>query len=138
MRSFVLAFIVLLLSGCATVYKQSGVSSLPSSDIAVVDVDPCGIGDSCIFFQEIDGKWRGVGSITRYELVPGERVLKVVFVAPGFRGNDGILVKFNARPGGHYLVRGNVDESRRSWSPEIVDAQTHKVVSEKVGAGAVY
>lgn len=138
MKNIILVLVVLLLPGCATVYKQAGVSSLPSSEVAVVDVAPCEIGDSCIFFQEIDGKWRGVGSITHYELLPGTRVLKVVFVAPGLRGNGGILVKFNARPGGHYFVRGNVDEARRSWSPEIIDAQTGKVVSEKVAVKAVY
>jgi hypothetical protein len=64
-KNLILVLVVLLLSGCAAVYKQAGISSLPSSEVAVVDVDPCGIGDSCIFFQEIDGKWRGVGSINR-------------------------------------------------------------------------
>jgi hypothetical protein len=126
------------LAGCTSVYKQDGVSSLPSSKMAVIDVPPCKLFSQCIFIQEIDGKWRGVGSITRYELLPGVRTLKLVFVAPGKRGEDGIIVRFDAQPGKRYAIEGNVSDSNMTWRPEVVNAVTREVVSRNVGVAAVY
>lgn len=137
MKAIVAALVSLLLVGCASVYRQDGIASFDTSKIAVIESSPCK-NDQCLIIQEIDGKWRGPGWFKRYELLPGTRKLKLVYVAPGTRGKNAVLIEFNAQPGGTYVVRENANYSTMKWNPEIVDVATQQVVSKQVGTASTY
>lgn len=140
-RAIIAALPLLLLIGCASVYKQHGVTSSDPSKIAVIEDEPCK-NKQCLVIQEIDGKWRGVGWIKRYELVPGTRTFKFVFVGAGgvygVHGQNAILVQFEAKAGRSYVIRHNANFGAMDWKPEVVDVATHEVVSTQVGTAIAY
>ncbi len=105
--------------------------------MAVIEAEPCK-DNQCLLVQEIDGKWRGPGWIKRYELVPGARRLKLVFMAPGLRGENAVLVEFEAKAGRTYLIRTSADYAGMKWRPEVFDAETREVVSRYVGTAPTY
>jgi len=136
-REIIAALPLLLLIGCASVYRQHGVTSSDPSKIAVIEDEPCK-DKQCLIIQEIDGKWRGVGWIKRYELVPGTRTLKFIFVAGRVHGQTGILVRFEAKAGRNYVIRHNANYGAMKWNPEVVDVATDEVVSTQVGTAFAY
>jgi hypothetical protein len=136
-RAIIAALPLLLLIGCASVYRQHGVISSDPSKIAVIEDEPCR-NNQCLVIQEIDGKWRGVGWIKRYELVPGTRTLKFVFKAGGAHGQTAILVQFEAKAGRTYVTKHNANYGEMKWKPEVVDVATQEVVSTQVGTAFAY
>jgi hypothetical protein len=137
-RAIIAALPLLLLIGCASTYRQHGVTSSDPSKIAVIEDEPCK-NMQCLVIQEIDGKWRGVGWIKRYELVPGTRTFKFVFVAGNrVHGQNAILVQFEAKAGRSYVIRHNANFAAMKWKPEVVDVATHEVVSTEVGTALAY
>jgi hypothetical protein len=137
MKTLVMAICSLLLVGCASVYRQEAVRSLDPSQIAVIEMDLCK-NSQCLIVQEVDGKWRGFGWIERYELLPGVRRLKLIFVAPGVHGSNAILVEFDAQAGRTYTIRENADYAARKWNPVVVDVRSQAVVSKQVGTAFAY
>lgn len=137
MRNFAVSLALVQLVGCATVYRQEGVPSSDPSRIAVIEAEPCK-NHQCLLVQEIDGKWRGPGWIQRYELVPGKRTLKLVFMAPGVHGKRALLVEFEAQAGRTYVIRENANFAAMQWNPEVVDTGTQEVVSRQVGTAFAY
>jgi hypothetical protein len=137
MKIIFVALVSLLCAGCASVYRQDGTSSSDPSKIAVIEADPCK-DNQCLIVQEIDGKWRGPGWIKRYELLPGTRRLKLLFMAPGVRGRSAVLVEFNAQPGETYIIRENTNYSNMKWRPEVVDVANQQVVSKLIGTAIAY
>lgn len=127
------------IAGCASgpIYRQHGVTSDNPAEIALIKMDPCP-HSQCLIIVDIDGKSRGPGWFSQYELLPGERTLKLKFMAPGIHGARAILVKFDAQPGVTYEVRGNVDYVAKHWNPEIVDAKTGQVVSHQIGTAFAF
>lgn len=126
----------LSLQACSTVYRQAGLDSAPRSEVAVIEVASC--GDHCPIIREIDGKWRGVGTFKEYEIKPGVRNIKFIYMDPTSSGSRGLIVSFDAKRGAVYGVRANADHSRQVWNPEIVDKSTREVVSTLVGSGIAY
>lgn len=137
MRVLAVAVPSLLLIGCTTVYRQGGIQSSDPAQIAVIEAEPCK-NNQCLLVQEIDGKWRGPGWIKRYELLPGTRKLKLVFMAPGVQGQKAILVEFDARAGSTYVIREDANYATMKWNPTVVDVSTQEVVSKQVGTAFAY
>lgn len=80
----------------------------------------------------------GPGWIKRYELLPGTRKLKLVFMSPAAQGQNAILVEFDARPGRTYVVREDANYATMKWNPTVVDVSTQEVVSKQVGTASAY
>ena len=126
----------LLLTGCASVYRQTGVESAGAS-VAVIEAEPCE-GMSCLTLQEIDGKFRGVGWFKRYELLPGKRVIKFIFNSPGVASQSGVLVEFEALAGHTYGIHSNANRKNMTWAPEVYDKSNGAVVSKRTGTAPAY
>ncbi|WP_399697674.1 hypothetical protein [Xenophilus sp.] len=137
MKNVLILSVAILVSACASVYKQDGITSSEKSKIAVIIVDPCK-DKQCLTIQEVDGKWRGLGSFSRYELLPGTRRLQFIFSAPGVHGTRAIIVEFEAHAGSTYELKSNADLSAMKWRPEVVDAGTGAVVSRPIGTAFPY
>ena len=136
MKKIVLALIAICtVSACASVYRQPGMKSLESADIAVIEDDPCP-GIQCLIIIEIDGKRRGVGWFHRYEFQPGLRTIEFAFSGLNFTptstniaSTSNVLVEFEARPGATYTMRANADPNSLKWRPEIIEKASGVVVS---------
>jgi len=126
----------LILSGCASTYRQPGTDA-QGTGIAVIEDEPCE-GNNCLILQEIDGKFRGIGWFKRYELMPGKRIIKFIFKAPGVSSQGAVLVEFNAEAGHTYGVRANASSTAMRWSPVVFDKNSGQVVSKPIGAAASY
>lgn len=135
-KVLLMVVIGLSLQACSTVYRQAGLDRAPRSEVAVIEVASC--GDNCPVIQEIDGKWRGVGTFKEYEIKPGVRNVKFIYMDAGYSGSRGLIVSFDAKRGAVYGVRANADRSRMMWNPEIVDTSTGQVVSTLVGSAIAY
>jgi hypothetical protein len=127
------------ITGCATgpIYRQPGVTSDNPAEIAIIKMDQC-LHSQCLIIVDIDGKSRGPGWFNQYELLPGERTLKLKFMSPGINGARAILVKFDARPGLTYEIRGNVDYATMRWNPQVVNTETGQVVSHQTGTAFAF
>jgi hypothetical protein len=136
-KIFYILFLTSLLSGCASTYRQNGLDATESSKIAVIESPPCE-SFQCILIQEVDGKWRGIGWIQRYELIPGKRTLKISFNSPGVRSATALLVEFSAAAGHTYTVRTNQNYSTMKWEPQIIDKNTKEVASKIIGSSIAY
>jgi hypothetical protein len=134
MKKFLALSIALLISACA-VHKQDGITSSDDSKIAIINFEPCK-NMQCLIVKEVDGKWPGVGWITRYELLPGTRRLTLIFAAGRTHSKSEIIIEFDARAGSTYGLRSNADFSTLKWSPDVVDIATGRVVSRQVGTTA--
>lgn len=135
MKTGIAALLSLLLVGCASVYRQAGVTSSDASQIAVITAEPCP-NHQCLIIQEIDGKSRGVGWFKRYELLPGTRRLELTLMAPGVFSRQAVLVEFDAQAGQTYFIRENANYSSMQWNPEVVNVATRQVVSKQVGTAS--
>ena len=139
MRHYKILFVFvvgLLLQACSTLYRQAGLEGVPRSEVAVIELMSC--GDECPIIQEIDGAWRGIGSFKEYEIKPGARNVKFIYMKGYFRGIKGLVVSFDAKQGAVYSVRANADHSLMRWYPEIIDKATGEIVSRLVGSGVAY
>lgn len=135
-KTFLVFFMGLSLQACSTVYKQTGLEGLGRSEVATIEMESCA-GD-CPVLQEVDGAWRGIGSFKEYEIKPGMRNIKFIYVNGGLSGSRGLILEFEAKKGAVYGVRANADHSLKKWHPEIIDNSTKKVVSKLVGTGFHY
>jgi hypothetical protein len=135
-KALLILSIGLSLQGCSTVYRQAGLEKVSRSEVAVIEVASC--GDECPIIQEIDGAWRGMGLFKEYEVKPGTRTVKFIYVKGGLSGTHGLIVSFDAKQGEVYGVRANADHSLKKWRPEIIDKATGGVVSSFVGTGFAY
>jgi hypothetical protein len=108
------------ISACASVYRSPGSESLSPSEIAVIDhKNPLG-SDTVI--EDIDGKWRGVGIIKRYELSPGEHSITVAVNKYGYTGGK-ITGWFQAQAGRVYVIDAILDTTAMRWGISITDKE---------------
>jgi hypothetical protein len=137
MKKLGLCISVFLVSGCATTYRQDGAELIEASKVAVIDTSACE-KDQCPIIQEVDDKWRGVGVFKRYNLVPGMRKLKLIFMAGGVTARRAFVLEFRAEPGRTYVMKANANYEFMTWNPEVLDASTKEVVSRPVGFAFAY
>lgn len=135
-KALLILSIGLSIQGCSTVYRQAGLEKVSRSEFAVIEVESC--GDDCPTIQEIDGAWRGVGSFKEFEVKPGTRTVKFIYMKGGLSGTRGLIVSFEAKQGEVYGVRANADHLLKKWRPEIIDKSTGRAVSRLVGTGFAY
>ena len=128
---------LILLGGCATTYQQEGSELVELSEVSIIDTNACE-QHGCPIIQEVDDKWRGIGKVNRYELIPGVRKLRLIFMANGVTASRAFVVKFRALPGRTYTMRSNVNYSTMTWNPEVLDAMTQEVVSTRIGFALAY
>jgi hypothetical protein len=131
MRKLVPCLLFALLAGCASTYRQEGLTANEPS--AVVEME-----GSDVIIQEIDGKWRGVGTFKQYELKPGARRLRLLYIGQRVQGTTAIIVEFKAEAGRTYIARSNANPTTMKWSPQVLDARTQEVVSRQVGTATAY
>lgn len=79
------------------------------------------------FITEVDGRFRGIGLIERYELTPGIRSIKAE-VNPTYWGGNSITRTFNAQAGKEYFFVINDDIENKKWGFSIIE----KTTGEKV------
>lgn len=137
MKALIPFLFLLLLGGCASTYKQEGSELVEPSEISIVDTNACQ-QHGCPIIQEVDDKWRGIGTFKRYELIPGVRKLRLIYMANGVTASRAFVVKFRALPGRAYTMRSNADFSTMTWNPEVLDAITQEVVSKQIGFALAY
>ena len=142
MRLLVSCLLLFMVSGCTTVYTQNK-SGLPTNSIAVLIHTKSQSGTGLII-EQVDGRWRGVGLIKRYELLPGEHSLTVTYSSKGWSSAGKLLIRFNAVAGKTYVIKCLTDlnkdmsfsETLRAyfaggkWTAIVVDAESGTVVSE--------
>jgi hypothetical protein len=92
-KALLILSIGLSLQGCSTVYRQAGLEKVSRSEVAVIEVASC--GDECPIIQEIDGAWRGMGLFKEYEVKPGTRTVKFIYVKGGLSGTHGLIVSLD-------------------------------------------
>lgn len=127
-----LAAAILLVAGCASTYRQSGVEQLGATSIAVLESQGASFSDA-IIIEFVDGKWRGVGNFTRYELTPGYHEIGSTYSdGRGLSSKKVLYVGFVAEAGHTYSIRANAEPQELRWHPEIVDQQTGAVVGKIV------
>jgi hypothetical protein len=126
MKLVVCCLLPFILIGCASVYTQNS-GGLPIDAIAVLEHNWSESGGGLIV-QRVDDKWRGLGAIQRYELLPGEHTLTVAYFDGAFMGTGKLLVKFNAESGKTYSLK-ELSEGLR-WSAAVVDKESGAIVSE--------
>jgi|GEM_PF-7012601 len=132
----IILFSILLLSACSSKYRQPELGYLPRSEYAVINVESC--DNDCPIIQEIDGKWRGVGMFKEYEIAPGTRTIKFIYVQGFIQAQTGIIVQLEAKKGEVYGIRANADHSSMTWKPEIYNKSTGQLVSKQIGVGFAY
>lgn len=137
MKTLILFLVPILLCGCANTYKQEGLGVVGVSEVSIIDTNSCK-QQGCPIIQEVDGKWRGIGAFTRYELVPGIRKLRLIFMANGVTASRAVVVEFRASPGRTYTMRSNINYSTMTWNPEVLDVITQEVVSKQIGFAWAY
>jgi|SRR5277367_5415153 len=135
-RNTVAIICMTVLAGCARTYEGPGVENLPPSSLAVIDIDLPLDDPQLPILQEVDGKWRGVGILRRYELVPGPHTISFIYAYWFKRSTIAIVDSFRAEAGHTYHIRANADAQRMIWKPEIIDTATGAVVSTQVGTTA--
>ena len=134
-NALVVILVTLLLFGCASVYRQPGLSTRNDAEIAVIENDPCP-QIQCLIIHKIDGHRRGVGWFRRYELQPGTHTVEFSFFGYGSpvpgatntASTSNVLVEFTARAGTVYGMRPNVSNGT-SWRPEVFEKATGQIVS---------
>ena len=123
---------LVLLAGCASTFRQEGLTATDPSGIAVLEVVELP-DNQALLIGSIDGKWRGVGSFKRYELLPGERAVELSYVGRWVYSTKALVLSFNAEAGHTYRMRAITDRTKMIWTAQIFDVQTSEVVSKKSG-----
>ena len=124
--------ILLAVSACSNVYRMQGIESSSISEIAVLEELPN--TREFVGVNEVDGKFRGLGLIDRYELIPGDRTLTVRLVK-GLASAAPLKLKFTAVAGETYQLKyeiRRVSETTGTWSAWIIRKGDGKSVSEVV------
>jgi hypothetical protein len=121
-----------LLASCTTVYRGFDGPQV-DSNIAIVEVGSVWSNDANIV--EVDGKFRGLGFIHRYELLPGERQLTVEFSNALYKAEN-IVTYFQAEAGKKYSIeaesvigKGVAYGAAGRWRVVIRDASTREEVN---------
>lgn len=73
-----------------------------------------------------------------YEIAPGIRTVKFIYVQGFIHGKTGIIIQLDAKKGETYGIRANADFSSMTWRPEIYSISTGQVVSKQIGVGFAY
>lgn len=123
-KAFSILIMFVLISGCASVYKQYEGPQLSDDKIAVLEhPDPL---HSVFVLEDVDGTWRGTGLIERYELLPGEHSITCSLRNP-LQTSKKVTVYFKAVAGKKYVAKALADDKR--WTVEIKDKATGEIVS---------
>ena len=123
LRSLISVFVVFLaflLVGCAatSVYKSPDLPQGGPGAIAVLEHEH--FGGAKFFITHIDGRSRGIGWFSRFELTPGRRSVTAGINSGSFSG-AGITRYFDAEPGKTYTFAVQDDPKAMRWSFSIVE-----------------
>jgi len=117
--------ILLITTGCATVYRSPGAEKSPISELAVLSVTQRNVS-----IRKVDGKLLvGGGTINRLELVPGTRSI-TTFLVSGYAQAAELTIEFEARAGEQYELKAKQNDERRRWEVWIVKKGTNPVISK--------
>lgn len=105
----------LLLSGCATTYRDPRSIGLPATKIAILE-QPFTM-DDFVYISEVNGKSRGTGLFTRFELPPGRNSVLVVGNTHGGMYENPSLLVFIAEAGGVYVMKYDSGPRAHLWKP---------------------
>jgi hypothetical protein len=119
---FFLVVTVLIVSACATVYRKPGTESLPSSALGSLEVVHEGTWGVTI--EEIDGQWRGMGKIQRYELPTGEHSIRAAVGNINYSGGGKIIRWFTVEAGKQYTIKTTLDPASMRWGLVVLDNST--------------
>lgn len=103
---------------------------LPASEIAVLEMGAETIDGTKLKVTHVDGKYGGIGSISKCELKAGEHTVKVTLDA---RISIQTTLQFVAEKGTTYILAHKIDSGNRSWSISIASKTDGKVVSQRDG-----
>jgi hypothetical protein len=117
-----------LFGGCASVMREEGVEELAASEIAVLEIGAETIEGAKLKVTHVDGKYGGIGSISKCELKAGEHTVKVTLDA---RSPIQTTLQFVAEKGATYILAHKIDSGYRSWSISIANKTDGKVVSQR-------
>lgn len=87
---------------------------------------------------EINGKWRGIGNIQKFEVLPGKNTLTVNYIQANVQGwgkvsrGNPIQLEFLAEAGKTYRIRRIIDLKTSKWLPWIQDETSGANVSKIV------
>ena len=122
------------MSASAGVYRQRDIQSRDPANIAIIEDKPCR-DSQCLIIIKIDGRRRGIGWFTRYELKPGIRTIEFSFAGKDTRraasiisSTSNVLVEFEAKAGSIYLIRAILDQDNMKWRPEIIEKASGEVI----------
>jgi hypothetical protein len=116
--------VLLMLTGCASVYRQYKGPQLSDDKIAVLE-HPDAL-HSYFIIEDVDGKWRGLGMIERYELLPGEHSITCSLHNP-LKTSKKVTVYFKAGKGKQYVAEALTNGKR--WTVQIRNKESNKIVS---------
>ena len=119
---------VIIFSGCSTIYR--GYEGMPLSADKIAILEHPNAMHSPFILEDVDGKWRGMGVIERYELLPGEHSITCTLHNP-FLTSAKITIFFKAEANKTYIAHAKVGNSR--WAMLIIEKATQKVVSYTKG-----
>lgn len=117
-------FPILAGTGCTAARQYDG-PARPSSDVSILIRQQGG------WIHTIDGKWRGIGNLKRYEFLPGTHTLKVYYGPVGTfeHAEDYLTMSVDLKPGRTYDLIFTADEAKEKWNAFVIDALTGEMVS---------
>lgn len=129
LRHLLIAVTVIALSGCATVYRTPGAEGVNLKDLAVLEFT----GNKAVGINpiEVDGKHRGNGFISRYELTAGEHTMLVALNIFGTASKN-ITLAFRVDAGREYELKHEISKTgvdHGTWRTWIEEKGTGRVVS---------
>jgi len=129
-KVLVVLSLVFMLFGCATVYRSPGAENVLVESFGVLENN----NPMTTNIIEVDGKHRGVGWFSRYELAPGEHTVMVsLYVGIGARG-ESPTIGFKVVAGEVYELLHDRKETHQGglvitqWQPYIINKRTRERV----------
>jgi hypothetical protein len=130
LRLLWIATIAIALSGCATVYRTPGAEGANAKDLAILEFN----GNKAVGINpiEVDGKHRGNGFISRYELTAGEHTMTVALNIGIGVASKNITLGFRVDAGREYELKYEIEKKsvdQGIWRTWIEEKSTGQVVS---------
>lgn len=128
-RAFLLVLLASL-AGCSSTYKSPGVAEIPVQEVAILKhQDRLKEG---VLIEAVDGKWRGMGAISEYQLIPGIHSITVKLNLIMITSAPEVLW-FDAKPRGRYILKSHIVRGEKmDWHFWIEEQDSGKVVSQRL------
>jgi len=119
--------LILTSAGCSSTKQYDGPEK-PSSSVSILIRHEGG------WIHTIDGKWRGIGDLKRYDFLPGEHTLKVYYGPVGsfVHAADYLTLTVNLKPGRTYDLVFTADLAKKKWNAFVIDALSGEMASQQV------